>query len=106
MSPGMSRLIVSLLLAACAGAPVRKTSPEATDHVAEGVAALERGDLDRAEAELHLALEYQRRLPEALNGLGLVALARGDRAAARGWFEEAVRADDDFAEAHANLGAV
>ncbi len=99
-------LLLVLAAAACGHAPPRTTSPQATDHVDRGIDALAHGDLDRAEAELHLALEYEPRLPHALNGLGLVAMARGDRAEALRWFSAAVRAHDDFAEAHTNLGAL
>jgi tetratricopeptide (TPR) repeat protein len=99
-------LLLLTLLAACGHTRPRAEIPQATDHVAAGAAALERGDLDRAEAELHLALAYEPGMPHALNDLGVIALARHDRVAARRWFEEAVRSNDDFAEAHANLGAL
>jgi tetratricopeptide (TPR) repeat protein len=102
----LAGLWLAAALGGCAGVPQKKVSNEATAHVHEGVAALEHGDLDRAEAEFHLALEFEPRLPHALNGLGLVAMERHDREAARGWFSAAVRANDDFAEGHANLGAL
>lgn len=99
--------LVSLAAGAgCAHVVPRKTTPQASSHVAAGVEALANGDLDRAEAEFHMALEYEPRLPHALNGLGLVALRRGDTKTARAWLQAAIDSDDDFAEAHANLGAV
>lgn len=98
--------LVAAAPAACAHAPARRPSPHASQHLAAGIAALAADDLDRAEAELHLALEYEPRQAEAMNGLGLVAMARGDRAGARRWFRAALRANPEMAEAHANLGAV
>lgn len=102
----MALACAALVLGGCGGAPARHKSPQASEHVAYGVEALERDDLDRAEAEFQLALEYERAMPQALNGLGLVAMRRGAREEARQRFREALRADPDFVEAHANLGAL
>ncbi len=83
-----------------------KRPQQAEAHVTRAMAAIEAGDLDRAEAELHLALEYAPGLATAHNGLGLVAKARGDRAAARFHFGRALQSNPDLAEAHSNLGAL
>lgn len=66
--------------------------------------ALQRGALDSAEAGFR---EIADRLPGhagAFNGLGLVAVQRGDAEAARRHWEAAVQADPRFAAPHANLG--
>jgi tetratricopeptide (TPR) repeat protein len=99
-------IIIALALGACGQAPRNPASPHASRHVAAGVAALEAGELDRAEAEFHVALDYEPRMTQALNGLGLVHLAREDYDEARRWFFAAVRVNEEFAEGHANLGAV
>jgi tetratricopeptide (TPR) repeat protein len=99
------RALVLILLCACVSIP-KVASPQAENHVKQGAAALVDGDLDRAHAEYSLALRYAPHSAPAMNGLGLVAMARDDGPAARGWFAAALREDDDFAEAHANLGAV
>src|SRR5262249_13986897 len=100
------RILSLACLAACAHAAPARPSPLALGHVTAGVNELAAGDFDRAKAELSLALEYRPGLPQALNGLGLVALAEGDRAQARRQFQAAIAASPDFVEARANLGAV
>jgi tetratricopeptide (TPR) repeat protein len=101
----MHRLLL-LLVFACAHPQKPTLSGPGTSHVAKGNLALEKGELDRAEAEFAMALEYDPQTKEALNGLGLVTMARGDHDSARGLFQAALVQDDDFAEAHANGGAL
>ena len=62
-----------VLGAACATAPNR-LHPRALALEAAGVEALGRGELESAAGHFALALEYEPRLAEAQNGLGLVAL--------------------------------
>ncbi len=99
-----SVLLVSALplLAACAGRAA--IHPRAAQELARGWAFLEAGDAERAEVAFEHALEFRPDLPEALNGLGVVARTREDLPAARGRFERAVRVAPSFAEGHANLG--
>jgi tetratricopeptide (TPR) repeat protein len=90
------------LLAACAGrAP---THPRAAEEIQRGYRYVSDKDLERAEIAFSHALAFDPDLPEALNGLGIVARTREDLEGALRKFERAVRIDPDFAEGHANLG--
>jgi Flp pilus assembly protein TadD len=100
--PTRPLVVASLVLCACASrAPLH---PRAAEELARGWSWLERGDPERAEVAFEHALEFRPDLPEALNGLGVVARTRDDLSAARARFERAVRLSPDFAEGHANLG--
>ncbi len=90
-----------VLLACAARSPVHR---RAAEELERGFHYLDDGDRERAAVAFEHALEFDGDLPEALNGLGIVARTRGDLEAARGRFERAVRIDPDFAEGHANLG--
>ncbi len=91
-----------LVLCACAArSPVH---PRAAEELDRGFRYLHEGDPERASVAFDHALEFDGDLPEALNGLGIVARSRGDLGTARRRFERAIRIDADFAEAHANLG--
>lgn len=94
-------LLVALSASACAGAPLLR---RAAEYNARGADLLSRGDLDSAEANLQLALEYNDRYSEPYNNLGLVALTRGRVRDARLFFRRAVALNPDFAEAWSNLG--
>jgi tetratricopeptide (TPR) repeat protein len=65
----------------------------ADHHVAEGKKHLADGELDKAMAEFDKALVMDRRCPGALLGKGIALKLRGDRSAAREWFEKAEEAD-------------
>ncbi len=95
-------LALALALSSCAG---RTTlHPRAAEQLTRGWAWLEKGDAERAEVAFEHALEFRPDLPEALNGLGVVARTRQDLPAARARFERSVRVAPAFAEGHANLG--
>jgi Flp pilus assembly protein TadD len=100
--PTRPPLLAALLLCACASRAA--LHPRAAEELTRGWSWLERGDPERAEVAFEHALEFRPDLPEALNGLGVVARTRGDLPAARARFERAVRVAPDFAEGHANLG--
>ncbi len=97
----LASLAISLSLSACAGAPLLR---RAAEYNARGAELLSRGDLDSAEANLQLALEYNDRYSEPYNNLGLVALTRGRVRDARLFFRRAVALNADFGEAWSNLG--
>jgi tetratricopeptide (TPR) repeat protein len=61
--------------------------------VAQGKAFLADGELDKAVAEFDKALLMDRRHSGALLGKGIALKLRGDRAAAREWFQKAEEAD-------------
>ena len=65
----------------------------ADSHVAEGKKWLADGELEKAQAEFDKALAMDRRCAGALLGKGIALKLRGDRAAAREWFEKAEEAD-------------
>ncbi len=90
-----------VLLACAARSPVHR---RAAEELERGFRYLGQGDRERASVAFEHALEFDGDLPEALNGLGIVARTRGDLGGARRRFGRAIRIDADFAEAHANLG--
>jgi len=65
----------------------------ADHHVALGKKLLADGELDKAVAEFDKALDMDRRHAGALLGKGIALKLRGDRKAAREWFEKAEEAD-------------
>jgi tetratricopeptide (TPR) repeat protein len=69
-----------------------------------GVEALERGDLETADARFSVALEYNPRFVEALSNQGLVELQRGNFARARQLLTRARRLNPDIAQPHHGLG--
>jgi len=62
-------------------------------NVAQGRSFLADGELDKAIAEFDKALSMDRRCAGALLGKGIALKLRGDRTAARKWFEDAEAAD-------------
>ncbi|HEY2027942.1 MAG TPA: DUF4342 domain-containing protein [Myxococcales bacterium] len=62
-------------------------------NVAQGRTFLADGELDKAIAEFDKALAMDRRCAGALLGKGIALKLRGDRTAARKWFEDAEAAD-------------
>lgn len=102
-SPLPACAIAALLVAAgCAGRAA--THPRAAEEILRGYEYVSDGDLERAQIAFAHALAFDPDLPEALNGLGIVARTREDLDGAARRFERAVRIDPDFAEGHANLG--
>ncbi|MCA9603308.1 MAG: tetratricopeptide repeat protein [Polyangiales bacterium] len=80
--------------------------PEAVRHNGQGTQALEARDLDVAEANFRLALEYHPHFAEPRANLGVVALERGHLDEAEGHLRRALKLNEDFAQAWANLGVV
>jgi tetratricopeptide (TPR) repeat protein len=109
-------LLACALAAACAGpapegpAPEPAVQPEAAapsavlDRLAEE--ALDRGELDVAEARFRRLARARPDSPRGHAGLGRVALARGDRSAARRHFDAALAADPDDVDARFGLAEV
>jgi tetratricopeptide (TPR) repeat protein len=105
VTSNLSRLLavlLALLAAGCAGRAA--THPRAAEEIVRGYRYVSERDLERAEVAFSHALAFDPDLPEALNGLGIVARTRGDLEGAAARFERAVRVDPEFAEGHANLG--
>src|SRR5438132_14168924 len=79
----------------------------ADHHVAQGRALLADGELEKAVAEFDKALEMDRRHAGALLGKGIALKLKGDKAAARDYFEKAEEADarsEGGREARRHLG--
>lgn len=94
-------LLANIGNAACSGGPLLR---RAAEYNARGASLLSRGELDSAEANLQVALEYNDRYAEPYNNLGLIALARGRVRDARLFFRRATALNGDFGEAWSNLG--
>jgi tetratricopeptide (TPR) repeat protein len=102
-SPALPACLLPVVLAAaCAGRAA--IHPRAAEELRRGYRYVAESDLERAEIAFAHALEFDPDLPEALNGLGVVARTREDLDGALRRFERAVRLEPDFAEGHANLG--
>ena len=71
--------------------------------VARGTARLRAGRADDAEDDYREALALDRELPEVHYNLALVALARGDDAAAEAGLQRAVSLRPEFSAAHLAL---
>lgn len=95
-------LLVLLVLSGCTSTSI---SPLARQHNAAGAVLLAEGDLERAEANFRLALEFAPGLPEARMNLGVLALRRDRPAIAERELRAAIGLREDFPEAWANLGA-
>jgi len=108
LSCQMSRsLVVSLLVlfaVGCKGAA--PLPPKAVELNRTGVEALERGDLETADARFALALEYNPSFVEALVNQGLVEMQRGNFRHARRLLNRAKRLNPDVAQPHHGLGVL
>lgn len=76
----------------------------ARDHLAEGRALLNTGQINEAIAELSLALSLDAKLTEANSLLGLAYDRKGMHDRARDFYERAVKDDKDDAQTLNNLG--
>jgi len=90
-----------MLFSACT---VTKINPRSAQHQVKASKLIEEGKLPEAEAQLNLALEYNKRFPEAINSLGIIAYQRKAYAEAIKKFDEAIALDPDFAESYNNKG--
>lgn len=103
MGAAMARILLALWLTSCTSTAI---APLAREHNARGAALLAAGDLERAEANLRLALEYAPGLAEARMNLGVLAFRRGRLEEAERELRLALSLREDFGEAWGNLGAV
>jgi tetratricopeptide (TPR) repeat protein len=63
-------------------------------------------DYERALIHCELCLEFDRSMPECLNGIGLVSMAYNDEKKALSYFSRALRQDNDFCDARNNIGVI
>ena len=100
-------LVITLLINSLIACSIVRESDVNAEHQAKelidlGVLALQENDLDRAEAAFDLASEIAP-IPEALDGLGCVALKRGQVRLAEYFFISAYEYDSNYTTALANL---
>lgn len=93
-----------MILASCPA--VRPINPQALFHQNACVQSLQVEDYESARTRCELCLEYDENVPECINGLGLVAYARGDNPTAIKYFTQAIQKSRNFAQARNNLGAL
>lgn len=86
-------------------APVA-TNPQALAQENACVQSLQLGDYQGAKTRCELCLEYNEKVPECVNGLGLVAYANNDTDTAIKYFTQAIQMSSNFAQARNNLGAI
>lgn len=82
--------------------PDSESGRRASQLIDQGTEALRHGDLDRAEAAFSVSAELFPR-PAAIDGLGCVALLRGENERAERFFNAALEADFGYTEALGNL---
>jgi len=102
-------LALSLTVPLLSGALCGDTAPRSQQeliHEQACVANQLKGDLDRAESNCELCLEFNERNSECLNSMGLVWFLRGDDARARQFFIRAIRENNDFGQARNNMGVI
>jgi len=83
-----------------------RSSYESQAHYTMGSVLLSQGDLDGAEAEYLAALAFEPSPSgaDALNDLGIIAVRRGDRAAAEEYFDRAIAYRPGYGKGYNNLG--
>ncbi len=96
--------VMALFQAGASCTEKARLHPEMLRHQKACVEYLDKHDPDRAESRCELCLEFDPKNAECLNGLGLVWLFRGVDQKARSYFKEAIRFNNDFAQARNNLG--
>ena len=85
----------------------READPTNLDNLRNlGTAQLQLGRVEEAEKAFKAVLVQNDRFGAAYNGLGLVAIQRGDAETARRDFEKAIRIDSDEVEPLLNLGVL
>lgn len=76
---------------------------EKSDFYAEGLTALQQGNLDAAETLFYQAIQSNQSHAKAWNNLGAVAFRRGKHDAALDAFQRAIRIDPSLFESYSNL---
>ena|SRR3989338_4869999 len=103
----MRRLIIICLvlsLFSCSGP--RPLNPNALAQENACVQSLQIEDYAGAKIRCELCLQYDDSVAACMNGLGLVAYARGDTNTAVTYFTKAIKQSKNFAQARNNLGAI
>jgi len=72
----------------------------------DGAAWLREGNFERARRRFLEAIELDRSVPEAYNGVGVTYRMRDDLPAALDWYKQALAIDPDFGDAYYNMACV
>ncbi len=104
----MTRLrfaVAVLAFTACPRGPLPPTgrAKECNEFCARYLAE---GNLQSADEQCNLGIEFSPQFGDLWVNKGLIALARGDQKSAREFFIKALRLNNDQAQAHNNLGAI
>ncbi len=100
------RLFICLALFALSCSHPRPLNPAALAQENACIQSLQIEDYEGAKIRCELCLEYDDSVAACMNGLGLVAYARGDTNKAVDYFTRAIKQSKNFAQARNNLGAV
>jgi hypothetical protein len=84
----------------------RARRERARDLLRDGAAWLSEGRFEAARDRFREAIEIDRDLPEAYNGVGVSYRMRSDLASALGWYKRALAVDPDFGDAYYNMACV
>src|SRR4026209_3034616 len=101
----MFRLLLALplVLAACPSTPIH---PLAVRHSALCSEYVQKCSVGRAGQNPKLAMECSPTFAEPHNCMGIVRFRQGKTEEARRYFKQAISLNNDFAEAHNNLGSL
>src|SRR3989338_1550102 len=95
-----------LFLITLSCASPRSLNPQALAQENACVQSLQIEDYSGAKTRCELCLQYDDSVAACMNGLGLVAYARGDTNTAVNYFTKAIKQSKNFAQARNNLGAI
>ncbi len=104
-------LVLTLLAGACVSTPqadrIPRSGPQAAEYLLnQGVAALNRGQLDLAEQKLQQAVQRNPMLLHARNALGLVYTYKRNFPKAIETFEKLLQLSPEYYDAYNTLGAI
>jgi Flp pilus assembly protein TadD len=99
-------ICAALLVSGCAGTSVVDKSARELEHERKCVAFIAQNDVQRAETNCKLCLDFNERNAECLNNYGLVWYRRSDDDKAREYFRRAIRVNNDHAQARSNMGTI
>jgi protein O-GlcNAc transferase len=92
-----------LILSACPSTPIH---PLAVRHSSLCSEYVQKGNLEQAEQNAKLSMEYSQHFAEPYNCLAIVRFRQGRPDDARQLWKQAITLNNDFAEAHNNLGTL
>ena len=112
---GLLWLSLAVLGATDSGCSIRQAQPPEIEQQIEsklvtfmqqGVSAMRRGDLSRAEANFALARELKSSDARVLDGYGCLALRQGNYNLAKSYFKQAISVDPMYSRPYAHLAII